>query len=75
MKSDPIPFQSQSKTKNHMLKAIPALPSHTTKKIPTKLQQKLIVLILDIVIIVNTIMTKNLELLKLKIYTSLIIHT
>ena len=74
MKSDHIPSQSPYKTKNHTLKAIPVLPSPITKKIQTKLQQKQIVLILDIVIIANTIMMKNLELLKIKIYISRIIH-
>lgn len=75
MKSDHIPSQSPYKTKNHMLKAIPVLPSPITKKIQTKLQQKQIVLILDIVIIANTIMMRNLELLKIKIYISQIIPT
>lgn len=74
MKSDHIPSQSPYKTKNHTLKAIPVLPSPITKKIQTKLQQKQIVLILDIVIIANTIMMRNLELLKIKIYISRIIH-
>jgi hypothetical protein len=74
MKSDHIPSQSPYKTKNHTLKAIPVLPSPITKKIQTKLQQKQIVLILDIVIIANTIMMRNLELLKIKIYISPIIH-
>lgn len=74
MKSDHIPSQSPYKTKNHTLKAIPVLPSPITKKIQTKLQQKQIVLILDIVIIANTITMRNLELLKIKIYISRIIH-
>jgi hypothetical protein len=70
MKLGLTPFQFPYKTKNLMLKAIPALPSHTIKKIPIKLQQKRIVLILGIVIIANTIMMKNLEQLRLEIYIS-----